>query len=666
MKSFRLARGLLGTSLVGVPLIGLLLIAGCSRLVPRADNANRKESSAESAALAEARNGSVLKLLYSRIPMTLNPHLATGFQDFEAARIVYEPLATYEPNGDLIPVLAALIPTPENGGIAADGRSVTWKLKPDIRWSDGQPFTADDVVFTYQFVSDPNVAASTAKYYEAVEKVEALDPLTVKITFKSPNPSWSLPFTGQNGMIIPKHIFAASKGINARQAPANLQPVGTGPFRFITINDGLWTFSANEQYRDGLPGFSLVELEGGVAPYVAARRVLRDSTADFAHNLQLSIEDRVLLSSAGKGRVVATFGSYVERLMLNPTDPKKVTETGERSSVDNPHPFLSDVVVRRAIDHAISRDAIATQIYGNAGQRTNQLLPFPEEYANPNLYHRYDPDFAGRLLDDAGWVDTNENGIRDKDGTEMRIVFQTPINPVRQQTQALIKADLEKIGIDVDIRRVIVDDFFSADPTQTRSINHFYADMQEYNAGSDTPDPSIYMSWWLCSEIASQKNQWQKPNNARYCNPEYDKTWKKANEELNPEARAQLFQRLNTILMQDYAVIPLVRRAVTNGLSSRLTGVDPTPWDASTWDIGTWEPFKTPEEKAAEEAEKALQLEAESASEDSANESPNKDGVAEEEPSDRNAPQNIPPDTVTDSPDAVPEETASPTESKDE
>lgn len=655
--------------------MGLLLIAGCSRLAPRADNANRQEVSAESAALAEARNGAVLKLLYSRIPMTLNPHLATGFQDFEAARIVYEPLATYEPNGDLIPVLAALIPTPENGGIAADGRSVTWKLKPDIRWSDGQPFTADDVVFTYQFVSDPNVAASTAKYYEAVEKVEALDPLTVKITFKSPNPSWSLPFTGQNGMIIPKHIFAASKGINARQAPANLQPVGTGPFRFITINDGLWTFSANEQYRDGLPGFSLVELEGGVAPYVAARRVLRDSTADFAHNLQLSIEDRVLLSSAGKGRVVATFGSYVERLMLNPTDPKKVTEKGERSSVDNPHPFLSDVVVRRAIDHAISRDAIATQIYGNAGQRTNQLLPFPEEYANPNLYHRYDPDFAGRLLDDAGWVDTNENGIRDKDGTEMRIIFQTPINPVRQQTQALIKADLEKIGIDVDIRRVIVDDFFSADPTQTRSINHFYADMQEYNAGSDTPDPSIYMSWWLCSEIASQKNQWQKPNNARYCNPEYDKTWKKANEELNPEVRAQLFQRLNTILMQDYAVIPLVRRAVTNGLSSRLTGVDPTPWDASTWDIGTWEPFKTPEEKAAEEAEKTRQLEAESTSEDSANESPDKDGVTEKESSDQKAPQNIPPeldgegatpDTETDSPDAVTEETASPTESTGE
>ncbi|MEO1392951.1 MAG: ABC transporter substrate-binding protein [Cyanobacteria bacterium J06634_5] len=603
MRFFQLAhKKHLGLSLLGLPLIGLLFLVGCQRATT-VGGANSNGGEVVSAAGDGGdRNQSILRLLYSRIPTTLNPHLANGFQDFEAARIVYEPLATYEANGDLVPVLAALLPTPENGGISADGRTVTWKLKPDVRWSDGQPFTAADVVFTYKFVNDPKVAAVTAKYYEAIQKVEAVDPLTVKITFKAPNPSWALPFTGQNGMILPKHIFETAQGINARSAPANLQPVGTGPFRFITVADGRWTFAANEQYRDGIPGFNLIELEGGVPPYVAARRVLRDGDADFAHNLQLSIEDRVSLSKSGEGRVVATFGAYVERIMLNPTDPNKPTKEGERSSVDNPHPFLSDVKVRKAVDHAINRDAIANQIYGNAGQRTNQLLPFPTEYANPLLYYRYDPDRAKALLEEAGWVDTNGNGTRDKDGVEMKMVFQTPINPVRQETQSMVKADLAAVGIDVDIRRVIVDDFFSADPAQTRSINHFYADMQEYNAGSDTPDPAIYMSWWLCDEIASLENQWQKPNNARYCNPEYDNVWQQASKELEPEKRAELFQRLNTILMQDVAVIPLVRRAVTNGLSNRLTGVDPTPWDASTWDIGTWEPFKTPEEKAAEEA----------------------------------------------------------------
>ena len=106
-------------------------------------------------------NRSALRLLYSRTPTTLNPHLANGFQDFEAARIVYEPLATFQADGRMVPVLAELVPTPENSGVSADGRSVTWKLKPDVKWSDGRPFTAEDVVFTYKFVSDPKVAAVT-------------------------------------------------------------------------------------------------------------------------------------------------------------------------------------------------------------------------------------------------------------------------------------------------------------------------------------------------------------------------------------------------------------------------------------------------------------------------------------------------------------------------
>ncbi|MEL6554234.1 MAG: ABC transporter substrate-binding protein [Cyanobacteria bacterium J06621_11] len=571
----------------------LVSLPGCTLLKSGANSQPQPEETARPSA-------NVLKLLYSRIPTTLNPHLANGFQDFEAARIVYEPLATYEADGSMVPVLAALIPTPENGGLSADGLSVTWKLKPDVRWSDGKPFTAEDVAFTYEFVSNRQVAAVTEKYYEAIKKVEALDPLTVKITFKAPNPSWALPFTGQNGMILPKHIFSQYPGANARRAPANLQPIGTGPYRFITVREGIWTFAANEQFREGSPNFDLVELEGGVTPYVAARRVLRDGDADFVHNMQLSIEDRVELAKGGAGKVVATFGSYVERIMLNPTDPNKVTKDGERSSVDNPHPFLSEVQVRQAINYAIDRRAITDQIYGNAGQTTNQLLPFPKEYTDPSIAYRHDPERAKTLLDEAGWVDSNNNGIRDKDGVEMRMAFQTPINPVRQQAQLMVKADLRAIGVDVDIRRVIVDDFFSGDPKQTRSLNHFYADMQKYNAGSDTPDPTIYMSWWLCDEIASLQNNWQKPNNARYCNEAYDNIWEQANKELDPEKRAALFQQMNAILMEDVAVIPLVRRAVTNGISDRITGVDPSPWDASTWDIGTWQLADQPDATSQE------------------------------------------------------------------
>lgn len=595
MKSFWLVRRLLSASLMGVSLAGLLWLGGC---IQQTDDTN---SSVEQQ-VDEEREDSTLRLLYSRVPTTLNPHVANGFQDFEAARIVYEPLATYEANGDMVPVLAELIPTLENGGLSKDGRTVTWRLKPDVRWSDGQPFTAEDVVFTYRFVKDPQVAAVTEKYYEGIKQVEAVDPLTVKITFNEPNPSWALPFTGQNGMILPQHLFSQVQGINVRSAPANLNPIGTGPYRFITVADGIWTFGANEQYRDGLPFFKIVELEGGLTAYVAARRVLRDGDADFAHNIQLNRRDRIELAGGGEGEVAATFGSYVERVMLNFSDPDKVTKDGERSAVKNPHPFLSELKVRQAIDWAIDRDTIVNEVYGNAGQRTNQLLPYPDKYTNPKLFHIYSPERANKLLDEAGWVDSNDNGIRDKDGVEMRMSFQTPINPVRQRTQTLIKENLADVGIEVNISRITAEDFFSADPKQTRSLNHFYADMQEYNAGSDTPDPAIYMSWWLCDEIVSIKNQWQKPNNARYCNKDYDKLWNQASKELDPEKRANLFAQMNTLLWRDVAVIPLVRRAVVNAVSDRLEGVDATPWDASTWDIGSWRLVGAPAENTSPES----------------------------------------------------------------
>ena len=175
--SIRNARQILGKSLLVFPLMGLLVISGCGPNDTTRQSDRQDDLGVDN---TNSREDSVVRLLYSRIPTTLNPHVANGFQDFEAARIVYEPLATYEPNGDLLPVLAALIPTSENGGVSPDGRTVTWRLKPDVRWSDGQPFTAEDVVFTYQYVSNPKTAAVTAQYYEAIEKVEAVDPLTVK------------------------------------------------------------------------------------------------------------------------------------------------------------------------------------------------------------------------------------------------------------------------------------------------------------------------------------------------------------------------------------------------------------------------------------------------------------------------------------------------------
>ena len=568
-------------------LVGATVISGCSQTPPNATVA----AEAEAAAVTNApRDRTTLRLLYSQMPLTLNPHLATGVQDFEAGRIVYEPLATTNERGELVPILAAAIPTVEDGSVAADGKSVTWQLQPEVQWADGEPLTAEDVVFTFDFVSNPQVGAATAQYYEAVESVEAVDELTVKITFKDVTAAWQIPFTGQTGVILPQHILADTDEAATRSAEVNQQPIGTGPYQVAGSQPGVILFEPNPTYHQSAPFFQTVELVGGLAPYAAAREVLSTGEADFDHNLQVEVALLKDLQQDGLGVVDTVFGGLVERLMLNPTNPLAETPSGERSSLAAEHPFLSDQRVRQAIAYAIDRDSITEELYGFTGRPTAQLLVAPRPYANPGTVpYEYNLEKAKALLDEAGWQDTDGDGIRDRDGVDMAMVFQTSVNPVRQKTQTQIEANLQSLGIDVDIKRVRVDDFFSGDPEQTNSINHFYADLQAYTTGNDHPDPTIYLSWWTCGQIATQANQWQKPNNARYCNTDYDALWDAAQQELNLEKRAALFQEMDALLAADVAVIPIVHRATTNGVSKDLVGLAPTPWDASTWDIAQWQ-----------------------------------------------------------------------------
>lgn len=532
----------------------------------------------------------VLRLLYWQAPTILNPHLATGFKDFDAARVVYEPLASYDQNDQLVPFLAAEIPSIENGGIAKDGRSVTWKLKQNVQWADGEPLTAEDVVFTYELIKNPEVAAASQEYYSTIEKVEAIDDYTVKITFKDVTPGWEVPFTGQNGMILPEHIFKEYNGANIREASANQKPIGTGPYQVVDFKPGdVIIYEANSNYWEAdKPYFQRIELKGGGDATSAARAVLQTGDADYAYNLQVEANILKQLEAAGQGKVVANFGPYVERIMINFTDPNQATEDGERSSTQFPHPFLSDIKVRQAFDLAVDRDTITTQLYGTAGRPTAQLLVAPEIYKSNDIYYEYNLEKAAALLDEAGWKDTNNNGVRDKDGVEMNVLFQTSVNPVRQKTQEIVKQGLEAIGVSVELKSIDASVFFSGDPANTDTINHFYADLQEYNTGNDSPDPSPHMKWWTCEEIAQKENDWQKPNYGRYCNPKYDQLWQQASTELDPEKRAELFQQMDELLREDFAVIPIVNRANAQGVSNQLTGLEPSPWDANTWDIKNW------------------------------------------------------------------------------
>ncbi len=536
------------------------------------------------------QDSSTLKLLYWQAPTILNPHLSTGFKDAEASRISLEPLASFDNEGNLIPFLAESIPTVDNGGVAADGKSVIWKLKQDVKWSDGEPFTAEDVVFTYNFLSNPKVGAVSAGTYEVVSSVEAIDKYTVKVNFKEVNPAWSLVFVGGEGMILPQHIYQSYNGENARSAPANLKPIGTGAYRVVDFRPGdTVIYEPNPEFRQVEQlGFERVELKGGGDATSAARAVLQTGDADFAYNLQVEAPVLDKLAAAGQGKVVSNYGALMERILINFSDPNQVAPSGERSSLEFPHPWLRDRTVRQALSLAIDRDTIAEQLYGVTGKATPNFLVAPPEYASANTSYEFNTEEAKLLLDQAGWKDSNGNGTRDKNGVEMQMVFQTSVNPLRQKTQAVVKQGLQSIGVGVELKSIDPSVYFSSDSSNNDTVEHFYADLQMYTTGNTSPDPAAYMNFMTCNQIPQKANNWSGDNNSRYCNPEYDRLWQAASQELDPPQRNQLFMEMNDLLVEDTVAIPLVHRADVMAFGNSITGYKPTAWDRRTWDIMNW------------------------------------------------------------------------------
>lgn len=542
-----------------------------------------------------------LRLLFWQAPTTTNPHLSIGIKDLSASRIVYEPLASFDADGGLIPFLAAEIPSLENGGVAADGRSVTWKLKPNLKWADGAPFTADDVLFTFEYASSANVGATSRATYRIVRNVEVIDDLTVKVHFKDVNPAWALPFVGVNGMIIPRHLFEKYAGANAQDAPENLKGTGTGAYRVVKFTeediliigeDVVSTikivYEPNPFFRElDKPCFERVALQGGGDALTAAKAVFRDGVVDYGYNLQVAVDILQELEAQGKGTLIAPPTAKTERIMINFSDPNRETGDGERSSVKFPHPFLTDKRVRQAISLGIDRKAIS-KLYGKVGRVATNMLISPARYNSPNTTWEFNLEKAASILDQAGWIDTDGDGVREKNEVRLSMVFQTSVNSVRQKTQQIIKNALESIGFEVELKIIDASIFFGPVRDNTNTRRHFYADLEEFTFNNKSPDPGAYLRAWTCGAIAQKANNWSAPNWPRYCNPEFDVLYEQSTTELDSQKRRRLIVQMNDFLINDFAVIPIVERSSAFGISNDLVGVEPTPWDVDVWNIKDW------------------------------------------------------------------------------
>jgi peptide/nickel transport system substrate-binding protein len=548
---------------------------------------------APAAALAERGADGEVRIIYWQAPSIMNPFLSGGTKDIEAASLVIEPLGRYDQTGARVPYLAAEIPTVENGGVSEDLTSITWTLREGLLWSDGTPVTSADVVFTAEYCMHPEGGCAQLAKFDGVTSVEALDDLTVKVTFEEPKPNPYGPFMGGQSPIIQKAQFEDCLGARAPECTeANFNPIGTGPFRVTEFrpNDVI-TMEANPNYRDpSKPAFATLTFKGGGDAAAAGRAVLETGEFDYAWNLQLAPDVLADMAAAGRGTPISAFGTLVERIEMNLTNPSPALPPETRSTLAEPHPFLSDARVREALSMAIDRDLLVEIGYGQAGRATCNLVPGPEIYASDNTEClTQDIEGAKALLEEAGWTDSDGDGIRDKDGLELALIFQTSTNAVRQDFQALIKQWWAEIGVDAELRNIDASVFFGGDPGSPDTFQKFYADVEMYANNFDGTDPEPYLAMYRCGNEPRPETQWQGENINRFCDPEYDALLDELARTGELEKRAEIAKRLNDMLTRDsHVIVPLVDRGRVSAHSNTLGGVVLNTWDSELWNAADW------------------------------------------------------------------------------
>lgn len=594
------------SSIILIVLLASLLVSCAAPAQPTAAPAQPTSAPAElaaapaepTAAPAEptaAPEKKVLRLLWWQAPSLMNSHLSTGNKEADAANIVLEPLASWNSKGELVPQLAAEIPTLANGGVSQDFTTITWKIKQGVKWSDGTDFTVEDVLFNYQYLSNPDVGSADMGVYTNIDKVEIVDPQTIKVTFKAATPNPYMAFIGGYGLMLQKKQFEAYNGKNAQEAPGNMDPIGTGPYKLVSFKAGdVAIYERNPHYRDAdKVYFDEVIMKGGGDAVSAARAVLQ--TGDFDYAGSLTIEKDVLeklMADSSKGKIITAPSGFTVRVLLNHANPDPALGE-DRSEPGTVHPFLSDARVRKALAMATDRETIANQLYGPSGVPTCSVLSYPEPLKSTK--HAWgtcpmDIEGAKKLLDEAGWVDSNGNGTRDKDGVEMKMLFQTAANALNQKIQEVVKAGWEELGVSVELKAIDAAIHHSSDPGNPDNASKFYADAEMYANGISAGTAAVirYMQFWVSTNAASEENKWTGRNVERYSNPEFDAMYQELSTMTDEAARNALAIKMADLLVDEQVNIPLILRQNVSAQANDLQGVEMSAASTQTWNIAEW------------------------------------------------------------------------------
>ena len=551
--------------LLSLVVIASMTLAACGG-APAATDATSTEPAAPPATEPPAASGGIAVLNFVQQPTTLNPLYANQWFSTITTQFWLKGLWSFDPDNNPIPEIATEIPAPSE-----DGLTLTVTLRDDVTWSDGEPVTANDFVFTYEmYMAESNIVASRYPYEDYVASMEAPDDQTLVVTFTEPFAAWltSLFPAGALPEHVLRPVFEAEGTLDT--AEWNTAPtVGVGPFVFTEWEtDSHMIFEANPNWINP-PQLEQVFIR--FADDAAQEVAILARDTDIGTYLDWSQADAI--NNSGVAQIVAQPSGYDEGWFLN-MDPETA------------HPAMLDVNVRKAIVHATDREKIVQDLLAGLTEVPNTFWDSTPPFGNPNLTpYTYDPEEANRLLDEAGWVDSNGDGTRDKDGTELVLRYIANQRQLRKDVQAVVQQMWAQVGIGAELVNY-GDDFFNGYADGGPQATGQY-DIAEYSSTGSYPDPEASYNW-LCSEVVGAENpdggNWQ-----GYCNEELDALFDQQATETDPAARKELYYQIGEIMHNDVVWVGMWKDPDLWALSNRLQNVrfsGATPfWNAHEWTI---------------------------------------------------------------------------------
>lgn len=517
-----------------------------------------------------AQEGGIVTIIYTQEPDTLNPLYSGMWYSSITADLYLSPAWFFDDDLNAVPVLVTEIPSLENGGLSEDGTVLTMTIRDDVVWSDGEAINADDFVFTYEmWMAEGNLVQSRYPYDTYIDTVTALDDTTVEVVFYEPFAPWlSTLFLN----VLPEHVLAPvfeAEG-TLDSAEWNRAPyVGAGPFVFEEWESGgFLSFVRNDNYFNGTAKLDGVFIR--IVPDDAAQiAALIDGEADFGTFMAYS--DLLTLEEAGVSFSLANSG-YNEHWTLNVREGLA-------------HPAMLDVRVRRALELAAPRQVInETLLYGGTYVPATYWEGSP--YNNPDIEPvTQDLDAAAALLDEAGWVDTNDDAIRDKDGVDLVLRYLTPPRQVRMDTQVVVQQVFRDLGIGLVLSNPSYDVFWNTYGAGGPIATGQY-DIGQWSQTSNFPDPDT--SVFLCDEIPNEENP-EGANDSGYCDEEVDALFYEQATTMDAQRRIEIFHDIGAKMAEDVIWIglwydPDVWAVHSRVLNSRISGAD-SYWNAVNWEI---------------------------------------------------------------------------------